>query len=161
MRLDAGFTLPDLFLQKVDVATMAFSLEARCPMTDYRLVEWSMRLPLQFKFRDGQSKYLLKKVLCRHLPAAQVYRPKMGFGVPIAEWLRGPLRHWAHALIYDEALMSRLPLEPKRVRELLRQQLNGERESHPLLWSVLMLLCFMQRHDRQRALPAMNYRRVA
>ena len=161
MRLDAGFTLPDLFLQKVDVATMAFSLEARCPMTDYRLVEWSMRLPLQFKLRDGQSKYLLKKVLCRHLPAAQVYRPKMGFGVPIAEWLRGPLRHWAHALIYDEALMSRLPLEPKRVRELLRQQLNGERESHPLLWSVLMLLCFMQRHDRQRALPAMNYRRVA
>jgi len=161
MRLDAGFTLPDLFLQKVDLATMAFSLEARCPMTDYRLVEWAMRLPLQFKLRDGQGKYLLKKALCRFLPAAQVYRPKMGFGVPIAEWLRGPLRDWAHALIYDEALMSRLPLEPQSVRELLRQQLNGERESHPLLWSVLMLLCFMQRHDRQRDLPAVGHRRVA
>jgi asparagine synthase (glutamine-hydrolysing) len=161
MRLDAGFTLPDLFLQKVDVATMAFSLEARCPMTDYRLVEWAMRLPLEFKLRDGQSKYLLKKVLCRHLPAAQVYRPKIGFGVPIAQWLRGPLRNWAQALIHDEALISRLPLEPQRVRELLRQQLTGERESHPLLWSVLMLLCFMQRHDRQRALPVMDHRRVA
>jgi asparagine synthase (glutamine-hydrolysing) len=161
MRLDAGFTLPDLFLQKVDVATMAFSLEARCPMTDFRLVEWAMRLPLQFKLRNGQSKYLLKKALCRHLPAAQVYRPKIGFGVPIAQWLRGPLRNWAQALVYDEALMSRLPLEPRRVRELLRQQLNGERESHPLLWSVLMLLCFMQRHDRQRDLPMMDYRRVA
>jgi hypothetical protein len=64
-------------------------------------------------------------------------------------------------LIHDEALISRLPLEPQRVRELLRQQLTGERESHPLLWSVLMLLCFMQRHDRQRALPVMDHRRVA
>jgi asparagine synthase (glutamine-hydrolysing) len=161
MRLDAGFTLPDLFLQKVDVATMAFSLEARCPMTDYRLVEWAMRLPVRFKLRDGQSKYLLKKVLCRHLPPGQVYRPKMGFGVPIAAWLRGPLRTWAQELIHDDTLMSRLPLERQHVRELLRQQLSGERESHPLLWSVLMLLCFMQRHDRQQALPATSYRQVA
>ena len=68
MRLDAGFTLPDLFLQKVDVATMAFSLEARCPMTDYRLVEWAMRLPIEYKLRGGETKYLLKKALRRHLP---------------------------------------------------------------------------------------------
>ncbi len=84
MRLDSGLTLPDLFLQKVDVATMAFSLEARCPMTDYRLVEWAMRLPAQFKMRNGESKYLLKKVLCKYLPAQCVYRPKMGFAVPLA-----------------------------------------------------------------------------
>ena len=161
MRLDAGFTLPDLFLQKVDVATMAFSLEARCPMMDFRLVEWAMRLPVYFKLRDGQSKYLLKKALCRHLPPSQVYRPKMGFGVPIATWLRGPLRTWAQALIHDDTLMSRLPLERRRVRELLQQQLSGERESHPLLWTVLMLLCFMQRHDGKRALPAISYRQVA
>ena len=85
----------------------------------------------------------------------------MGFGVPIAAWLRGPLRTWAQALIHDDTLMSRLPLERQHVRELLRQQLSGERESHPLLWSVLMLLCFMQRHDRQQALPATSYRQVA
>jgi asparagine synthase (glutamine-hydrolysing) len=161
MRLDAGFTLPDLFLQKVDVATMAFSLEARCPMTDYRLVEWAMQLPVHFKLRGGQSKYLLKKVLCRYLPPSQVHRPKMGFGIPIAGWLRGPLRTWAQALIHDDTLMSRLPLERQRVRELLRQQLSGERESHPLLWTVLMLLCFMQRHGGQQALPAIPQRRVA
>ena len=106
MRLDAGLTLPELFLQKVDVATMAFSLEARCPMTDYRLVEYAMRLPQEFKLRDGQTKYLLKKVLARYLPADHIHRKKMGFGVPIAAWLRGPLRTWAQELIHDDTLVD-------------------------------------------------------
>jgi asparagine synthase (glutamine-hydrolysing) len=161
MRLDAGLTLPDLFLQKVDIATMAYSLEARCPMTDYRLVEWSMRLPIQYKVRHGETKYLLKKVLSKYLPADCVYRPKMGFAVPLAQWLRGPLRAWAEELIHDDALMSRLPLDKARVRDLLRQQLEGDRESHPLLWSVLMLLCFVQNHAERRAMPVMAYREVA
>ncbi|MGO9988383.1 MAG: asparagine synthase (glutamine-hydrolyzing) [Steroidobacteraceae bacterium] len=161
MRLDSGLTLPDLFLQKVDVATMAFSLEARCPMTDYRLVEWAMRLPVQLKIRQGESKYLLKKVLSKYLPAEAVYRPKMGFGVPLAQWLRGPLRTWAEELLHDDSLMSRVPLDRQRVRQLHRQQLAGERESHPLLWSALMLLCFVQTHEVRRALPVMAYREVA
>ncbi len=161
MRLDAGLTLPELFLQKVDVATMAFSLEARCPMTDYRLVEWAMRLPVHFKIRNGETKYLLKKVLSKYLPADCVYRPKMGFSVPLAQWLRGPLRSWAQELIHDDTLMSQLPLEKGRVRELLRQHSAGDRESHPLLWSVLMLLCFVHTHGARRALPVMAYREVA
>jgi len=161
MRLDAGFTLPELFLQKVDVATMAFSLEARCPMTDYRLVEWAMRLPQEYKLRGGETKYLLKKVLSRHLPAAHVYRRKMGFGVPIAMWLRGPLRGWARDLIYDDALMSKVPLDKARVRDLLDTQLSGRREAHPLLWSVLMLLCFVEKYAAIRSLPAVSYREVA
>jgi asparagine synthase (glutamine-hydrolysing) len=161
MRLDAGVTLPDLFLQKVDVATMAFSLEARCPMTDYRLAEWAMRLPMHYKLRNGETKYLLKKVLNKYLPASHVYRPKMGFGVPLAQWLRGPLRTWADELIHDDTLMSRVPLDKARVRQLRQQQLAGERESHPLLWSVLMLLCFVQSHDAARALPVIAYREVA
>lgn len=161
MRLDAGFTLPDLFLQKVDVATMAFSLEARCPMTDYRLVEWAMRLPIEYKLRGGQTKYLLKRALRRHLPEDLVYRPKMGFGVPIASWLRGPLRAWAEALVHDDTLMSKLPLDRTRVRQLLRRQVSAEHASHPLLWSVLMLLCFVQRFDSGEALPSVSYREVA
>ena len=161
MRLDAGFTLPDLFLQKVDIATMAFSLEARGPMTDYRLVEWAMRLPFEYKIRAGQTKYLLRKALSNQLSADIVYRPKMGFGVPIASWLRGPLRQWAESLVHDDTLMSKVPLDRVRVRELLRQQLSAERESHPLVWSVLMLLCFVQRYDTQKALPAISYREVA
>jgi asparagine synthase (glutamine-hydrolysing) len=161
MRLDAGLTLPDLYLQKVDIATMAYSLEARCPMTDYRLVEWAMRLPVQFKVRNGETKYLLKKVLSKYLPADCVYRPKMGFAVPLAQWLRGPLRPWAEELIHDDTLMSRLPVDKERVRDLLRQQTQGDRESHPLLWSVMMLLCFVQNHVERRALPVMAYREVA
>lgn len=161
MRLDAGFTLPDLFLQKVDVATMAFSLEARCPMTDYRLVEWAMRLPAQYKYKDGESKYLLKKVASRYLARDRVYRPKMGFGVPIAQWLRGPLRGWAEALLYDESLMLRVPLSRERVRNLWQQYISGKREAHPLLWSVLMLLCFVQKYEANRSLPAAPYREVA
>jgi len=161
MRLDCGLTLPDFFLQKVDVATMAFSLEARCPMTDYRLVEWAMRLPVDYKIRNGQTKYLLKKVLSKYLPHDCVYRPKMGFAVPLAQWLRGPLRSWAEELVHDDTLMSKLPLDKAQVRELLKQQASGKRESHPLVWSVLMLLCFVQTHGARRSLPAMDYREVA
>jgi asparagine synthase (glutamine-hydrolysing) len=161
MRLDTGCTLPELFLQKVDVATMAFSLEARCPMTDYRVVEWGMRLPVHYKYRGSVTKYLLKKVLCKYLPKDRVYRPKMGFGVPIGKWLRGPLHDWANELLHDETLMSKIPLRKDRVRWLWQQHVRGHREAHPLIWSVLMLLCFVrQSADRQsgRALP---YREVA
>jgi asparagine synthase (glutamine-hydrolysing) len=161
MRLDAGLTLPELFLQKVDVATMAFSLEARCPMTDYRLVEYAMRLPQEFKLRDGQTKYLLKKVLARYLPAQHINRKKMGFGVPIAAWLRGPLRDWAQELIHDDALVDHASLDRSRLRALLQQHLSAEREAHPLLWSVLMLLCFVQKHDPRRASTQLSYREVA
>jgi asparagine synthase (glutamine-hydrolysing) len=153
MRLDAGLTLPELFLQKVDVATMAYSLEARCPMTDYRLVEWAMRLPLEYKLRGGETKYLLRKVLLKYLPHDQAYRKKIGFGVPIAAWLKGPLRAWAHELIHDDSLMSRLPLNKQRVRGLLKRHLSGAAGVHPLLWSVLMLLCFTQKFEARRQHP--------
>ena len=161
MRLDAGFTLPELFLQKVDVATMAFSLEARCPMTDYRLVEWAMRLPLDYKIRNGETKYLLKKVLCRYLPEERVYRPKMGFAVPLARWLRGPLKEWAADLLHDDALMNRLPLQKANVRTLWAQHIKGQRETHPLLWSVLMLLCFVQKETGHESYPAVALSNVA
>lgn len=161
MRLDTSYTLPELFLQKVDVATMAFSLEARCPFTDYQLVEWAMRLPLSYKLRNGQTKYLLKKVLCRYLPPEMVYRPKMGFAVPIGQWLRGPLRAWARELIYDDSLMSCVPLNKARVREIFRLQSSGARAAHPLLWSVLMLLCFVSRHVSNKALPHFPRMRAA
>ncbi len=103
MRLDTAYILPGAYLQKVDVATMAFSVEARCPMTDYRLVEWAMRLPLEYKLRGGTTKYLLKKVLSRHLPQEMVYQPKKGFSVPLAQWLRGPLKDWSLALSMTRA----------------------------------------------------------
>ena len=161
MRLDLGFMLPDAFLQKVDVATMAFSLEARCPLTDYRLVEWSMRLPAHYKIRGQQTKYLLKKALCRYLPPEVVHRPKKGFGVPVAQWLRGPLRSWAADLIHDKALVSRLPLDRTRLINLFDLHVSGARDAHPLLWAALMLLCFLAQHDRGVELPPISARRAA
>jgi asparagine synthase (glutamine-hydrolysing) len=161
MRLDMGFMLPNGYLHKVDMATMAFSLEARCPLTDFRLVEWSMRLPFSYKMRGGQDKYLLKKTLCRYLPPEHVYRKKRGFGVPIAEWLRGPLLSWAKDLLHDESILSRLPLDRQRMRHLFQLHVSGTRQVHPMLWSILMLLCFVARHDAKFELPQLPLRRAA
>ena len=158
MRLDLAFMLADGYLQKVDLATMSASLEARNPFLDYRLVEWSMRLPQQLKMRGGVSKYLLKKVLERYLPADLIHRPKRGFGVPVARWLRGPLRAWALELLHDRTLMSRLPLRPQGVLSLFDSHDRGERDAHPLLWAVLMLLCYVARHDCGAVLPPLQAR---
>jgi asparagine synthase (glutamine-hydrolysing) len=161
MRLDMSLQLVDGYFQKVDVATMTSSLEARCPLVDYRLVEWAMRLPVQYKLARGETKAILKKALCRYLPAEYVYRPKRGFSVPVAQWLRGPLRTWVEDLIYDQSIMSRLPLRADRVRELFRLHVSGARDAHPLLWATLMLLCYVARHERGTAMPPLITRHAA
>jgi len=161
MRLDMSLQLADGYLQKVDVATMASSLEARCPLIDYRLVEWSMRLPVEFKLGSGETKAILKKALCRYLPEHMVYRPKRGFSVPVAQWLRGPLRGWAEALIYDQSLVSRLPLDTKSLRRLFSLHISGTRDAHPLLWASLMLLCYVARHERGIEMPPLVTKRAA
>jgi asparagine synthase (glutamine-hydrolysing) len=153
MRLDTGFVLPNLYLQKVDVASMAFSLEVRCPFTDYHLVEWAMKLPLRYKLRGGVTKYLAKKLLSRHLPAEQVHRQKQGFGVPVAAWLRGPLRGWANDLLNDRAAFDRVPLDRARLLAIMRQHETGQRDAHPVLWASLMLLCYVRRHELDADLP--------
>ncbi|MEJ0087424.1 MAG: asparagine synthase (glutamine-hydrolyzing) [Pseudomonadota bacterium] len=153
MRLDTGFLLPNLYLQKVDVASMAYSVEARCPFTDYQLVEWAMRLPLKYKLRRATTKYLLKKLLARYLPAELVYTPKKGFGVPVAAWLRGPLKSWAQELFNDTSTMNRLPLDRPKLLELLRLHCSGARDAHPLLWAALMLVSHVARHERGMTLP--------
>jgi asparagine synthase (glutamine-hydrolysing) len=161
MRLDMGFGLPNGYLHKVDVATMAFSLEARCPFTDYRLVEWAMRLPVTYKLRGHHTKYLLKRALGRYLPPARIYRKKRGFSVPTAKWLRGPLRSWAADLLHDDSILSRLPLERRHVTRLFDLHTSGARDAQPLLWAVLMLLCFVARHDRNIDLPGLPTRKAA
>lgn len=142
MRLDAFYTLPDDYLQKIDVASMAFSLESREPLLDQDLVEWSMKLPLKWKLRKGQNKYLLRKLAYRYVPSKIVDRPKQGFEVPIAEWLRGPLRNWAQTEFSNSQNFENASLNQASLLGLMETHNSGKRQAHPLLWASLIFLKF-------------------
>jgi asparagine synthase (glutamine-hydrolysing) len=145
MRLDTYYTLPDGYLQKVDLASMAFSLESRDPLLDQDLIEWAFRLPMNWKLRSGQNKYLLRRLAYRYVPREILDRPKKGFEVPVREWLKDPLQPWAESRLHDADLFKRLPLNHSSVLALARTHNSGRRNAHPLLWAVLMLLDFLGR----------------
>lgn len=140
MRLDLGYTLPDDYLQKVDLGTMAFSLEAREPMLDHKIVEWAARLPLAWKLRGGTNKYLLRKLAYRYLPRNLLDRPKMGFGVPMARWLRGGLKAWGESLLHDHQALEALGLDGRATRSLWSAHQENKLQAHTALWSVLVLV---------------------
>jgi len=142
MRVDSSFVLPDEYLQKVDVASMAFSLEAREPLLDQDLVEWATKLPVGMKLRGKDNKYLFRKLAYRYIPQSLLDRPKQGFGVPIDQWLRGPLRNWAEAIFHEKNLIDQLSLRQDRILELWDLHLSNKRQVQPLLWALLMLLEF-------------------
>ncbi len=130
--------LPDDILTKVDRASMAASLEARTPLLDHRLVEFAATLPTAWKVRGGQGKHILRRVLHRHVPPELVERPKMGFGVPIGQWLRGPLRAWAQELLEPARIARGGVLDARFVARIWREHLAGRADWNYTLWSVLM-----------------------
>lgn len=138
MLMDTLGYLPDDILVKVDRAAMGVSLESRIPLLDHRIFEFAWSLPLSYKLHEGASKRVLRQVLYRHVPPALIERPKMGFGVPVARWLRGDLRDWAESLLSEERLNSDGFLNTKLLRKTWNDFLSGKREWHNQFWSVLM-----------------------
>jgi len=143
--LDAAGYLPDDILVKLDRASMAASLEARVPLLDHRVVELAWRLPPRFRRRWGTSKWLLRRVLDRYVPRHLIGRPKMGFGVPVGSWLRGPLRDWAEALLDPARIDGEGILDGAMVAEHWQEHLSGRRNWSYRLWAVLMFQAWSEK----------------
>ena len=143
--LDLVTYLPDDILTKVDRASMAVGLEARVPLLDHRVVEFVWRIPRQSLIRNGVTKWPLRQILYRHVPPKLVERPKMGFGIPLGEWLRGPLRDWAEALLDAKRIREAGLMDANVVRQTWKEHLS-ERQNHQyLLWDVLMFEAWRER----------------
>jgi asparagine synthase (glutamine-hydrolysing) len=140
--------LPDDILAKVDRAAMSVSLETRVPLLDHRLVEFSASLPMHILHHQGQSKWPLRDILFRHVPRLLIERPKMGFGIPLDAWLRGPLRDWAEDLLDETRLKSDGFFRPAPIRKAWIDHLSGARNMHYPLWVILMFQSWLTQERR-------------
>ena len=139
MHVDQLTYLPDDILVKVDRASMAVALEARVPFLDHRLVEFAATVPLGLKLRNGRGKWVLREILRRYLAPHLTARPKQGFGIPLAQWLRGPLRDWAEDLLSPSTLSQTGLLDPDRAHRVWQAHLDGRGNYEHRLWVLLML----------------------
>jgi len=140
---DLGSYRTDDLMVKTDRASMAVALEARAPLMDYELAEYCWRVPHNMKVRGNKGKWLLRQVLKRHVPEALFERPKMGFSIPLASWLRGPLKEWGNDLISQNNDMLKNDLIQRRWNNFQKSQSNQVPKD---LWTALMFHCWHERH---------------
>ncbi|MBW3226013.1 asparagine synthase (glutamine-hydrolyzing) [Marinobacter adhaerens] len=144
MAVDTKQYMSDDILVKVDRAAMANSLETRVPLLDHRVVEFAWQLPMHQKIRNGTGKWALREVLHRHVPREMIERPKKGFSIPLAQWLRGPLRDWAEALLEETRLRREGYFHAAPIRKLWSEHQDGKRDNALKLWSVLMFQAWLE-----------------
>ena len=142
--------LPDDILVKVDRAAMGVSLETRAPFLDHRVVELAWRIPMDLKVKGGTGKWILRELLRKYVPTRLTDRPKMGFGIPLGAWLRGPLRDWADDLLEPSRLRAEGYLDPKLISRRWSEQRSGHRHWEHLIWDVLMFEAWLASHPAHR-----------
>ncbi len=153
MYIDAQNILPNEYLTKVDLATMSQSIEARNPFLDHKLVEWALSLPIEFKIRSGQTKWILRRAALELLPKKIVQGKKKGFVIPIDRWLRTSLKDWAYAILSDHNNYDQFPMDRKVVLELFELHQSQKRNTHPILWAILMFMVFASENQNFERSP--------
>ena len=124
---------------------MANSLETRVPLLDHRVFEFAWQLPQHMKIRNGVGKWALREVLYRHVPKSMIDRPKKGFSIPLAQWLRGPLKDWAENLLSEKRLINEGYFNPKPIRKAWEQHIAGKADNALKLWSILMFQAWLEK----------------
>ena len=137
--------LPDDILTKVDRAAMAVSLETRVPLLNHKVVEFALKLPISYKYRNGRGKWILRELLYRYVPQKLIERPKKGFSVPLGLWLREDLREWAEDLLDDISILNDGIFNGKVVKDMWTQHLKGA-DLSPQLWPILMVSQWLREH---------------
>ena len=143
--MDMMMYLPEDILTKLDRASMAVSLEARVPLLDHRVVEFAWRLPVDFKILDTEGKRILRAVIAQYLPVHLFKRRKMGFGFPLAHWLRGPLRPWAEELLSPSKICQQGILNAIPIRQAWKEHVEGNKNRSTELWAILMFQAWQEK----------------
>jgi asparagine synthase (glutamine-hydrolysing) len=147
MAVDALTYLPDDILVKVDRTSMAVSLESRVPFLDHRIVEFAWSLPMNYKLEGSNGKKVLKEVLYKYVPKQIMDRPKMGFGIPLSQWLKGPLRTWAMDVLSEKKMSEQGLFKAAQVTKLLTEHMSGKNDHGYLLWDFLMLQSWLDENN--------------